>query len=142
MRVLVCGSRTFNDRGIIDSVLSGVYQVATVGYLVVDMEGFTLIEGGARGADSLAGQWATSPFHGHNEHPDHPPFEHLAFPADWKKHGRAAGFIRNQRMLDEGKPDMVVAFVDKPLAESRGTADMVRRARAAGLPVYVVEKMS
>jgi hypothetical protein len=42
-------------------------------------------------------------------------------------------------MLDEGKPDVVWAFVDKPLAESRGTADMVRRAKKAGVPVFVTE---
>lgn len=44
--------------------------------------------------------------------------------------GKAAGPIRNQRMLDEGKPDLVVAFPG-----GRGTADMVRRAKAAGVPV-------
>ena len=50
------------------------------------------------------------------------------FPADWKVRGRAAGHIRNQQMLDEGRPHLVVAFPG-----GRGTADMVRRARAAGI---------
>lgn len=43
---------------------------------------------------------------------------------------RAAGPIRDQEMLDKGKPDLVVAFLG-----NRGTADMVRRAREAGVPV-------
>jgi hypothetical protein len=53
--------------------------------------------------------------------------------ADWNTHGRAAGPIRNQRMLDEVKPELVVAFPG-----GRGTADMVRRAREAGVNVYLV----
>ena len=44
---------------------------------------------------------------------------------------------RNARMLHEGRPERVIAFTDD-LAGSRGTADMVRRARSAGLPVLVV----
>jgi hypothetical protein len=43
-------------------------------------------------------------------------------------------------MLDKGKPDVVWAFVSKPLEESRGTHDMVKRAKAADIPVYVVAK--
>jgi hypothetical protein len=50
--------------------------------------------------------------------------------ADWDGLGRKAGPIRNQRMLDEGKPDLVIAFPG-----GRGTADMVRRAREAGVEV-------
>lgn len=57
-----------------------------------------------------------------------------AFPADWRKHGRAAGPLRNQRMLDEGKPDLVIAF-----SGGKGTADMVRRAEAAGVKVVRVK---
>lgn len=143
MRVLVCGSRTFNDRAVVSTVLDGLWQSAEVSYMVVDMAGMTLIEGGATGADALASEWAqNSPMHSHNERPDDPPFQHLQFHADWQQHGRAAGPIRNQQMLEEGEPDEVWAFVDKPLSESRGTADMVRRAKAAGIPTYVVEKVA
>ena len=59
------------------------------------------------------------------------------FPADWIRHGRAAGPIRNEQMLREGCPDLVVAFHDDP-GLGRGTADMVRRALAAGVPVRFV----
>jgi acyl-CoA synthetase (NDP forming) len=53
-----------------------------------------------------------------------------SFPANWKKHGKSAGPIRNQLMLDVGKPDLVIAFPG-----GSGTADMIRRARKAGVPV-------
>lgn len=123
MRVLVCGSRDFTDRRIVYTVLVGMTYFSFKSDSPV-----VVIEGGALGADRFAAEWAE----GSN---------HLRFPADWTKHGKAAGPIRNQTMLDEGKPDIVVAFVNKPLAESRGTADMVRRARKAGVPTYVIESM-
>ena len=110
-RVLVCGGRDYADWGTLDSVLDLVNPAV-------------VIHGAARGADSLAGRWARE-MHGVTEE---------AFPADWDKHGKSAGPIRNQRMLDDGKPDMVVAFPG-----GAGTADMVRRSRAAGILVLRVE---
>ena len=59
------------------------------------------------------------------------------YPADWQKHGRAAGPIRNQQMLDEGKPDLVVAFDG-----GRGTADMIARAEKAGVRVVRATKVT
>jgi hypothetical protein len=42
-------------------------------------------------------------------------------------------------MLDEGRPDRVLAFhVD--ISRSRGTADMIRRARLQGVPVQVFKR--
>lgn len=145
LRVLVCGSRTFKDAAIVEAILDGLYQHHTMGHLTVEMSSFVVIEGGQVsregderwGVDYFAAQWAEhAPTHSHNESPDDPHFEHLQFPADWSRHGKAAGPIRNQQMLDEGKPDIVVAITDKPLEESRGTADMVRRAQAAGIRTY------
>ena len=52
------------------------------------------------------------------------------FPADWSEYGKAAGAIRNQQMLDEGTPDLVVAFPG-----GNGTLDMVRRSQRAGIKV-------
>lgn len=57
------------------------------------------------------------------------------FPADWVTLGKAAGPIRNQQMLDEAKPDWVVAFPG-----GNGTADMVRRARKAGVKIVEVPR--
>jgi hypothetical protein len=105
-RVLVCGGRDYADKNRVWRVL---FQIAPT----------LVIQGGARGADLLALDWA---------------FRHRVpietYRADWKRDGKAAGPIRNQRMIDEGKPDLVVAFPGE-----RGTADMVRRARKAGIPV-------
>lgn len=110
MRLLVCGGRDFSDTARAYRVLDKLHR--THGVEVV-------IEGHARGADRIAGYWARR--NG---------IDNLKFPADWDTHGKAAGAIRNQQMLDEGKPDLVLAFPG-----GRGTADMVQRARAAGIPV-------
>ena len=112
-RVLVCGGRGYSNTPRVYAVLDDLH--AHLGIVCV-------IEGSATGADARAASWALK---------QGVPTE--TFPADWKTHGRAAGPIRNQRMLDEGRPDMVVAFPG-----GRGTADMVRRAKAAGVPVVQV----
>jgi len=57
------------------------------------------------------------------------------FDAEWHRHGKRAGPIRNQRMLEEGQPDLIVAFPG-----GHGTADMVRRARQAGIEVHVFDE--
>ena len=62
--------------------------------------------------------------------------EVLSFPAKWRQHGRAAGPIRNQQMLDEGLPTHVYAFHDH-LDKSRGTRDMIDRAQACNIPITV-----
>ncbi|MBB5222740.1 hypothetical protein HNP73_002676 [Amaricoccus macauensis] len=110
MRVFVCGGRGFTDR---ESLRSALDRIASGARIDV------VIHGDAAGADRLAGEWAR--LSGIRE---------LAFPADWERHGRAAGPIRNRRMLVEGEPDLVVAFPG-----GRGTANMMRQARAAGVPV-------
>jgi hypothetical protein len=85
-----------------------------------------VIHGGARGVDSMAGAAAAQlkiPIR--------------VFPADWKKNGKAAGPIRNQQMLDEGKPDLVLAFWD---GKSRGTEHMIGLAKKAGILCRVVQR--
>lgn len=61
-----------------------------------------------------------------------------AHPADWASHGRGAGPLRNQAMVDAGA-DVCLAF---PLPSSRGTVDCMDRARAAGIEVRIVEGAS
>lgn len=90
-----------------------------------------VIHGKAPGADVYADKWAKSVGH-----------EPLVFPADWDVEPRRAGYIRNQQMLDEGKPDVVWAFVNKPLEDSDGTKMMVDIACTGGVPCYVVERIS
>ena len=110
MRVLVCGSRDFTNRAFLFKALDGLH--GEYGFSVV-------IHGAYRGADQLAKDWAES-----RGIPDDP------YPADWKRLGSPAGPIRNQRMIDEGKPELVIAFPGQ-----KGTRDMKRRANKAGLKV-------
>jgi hypothetical protein len=133
MRVLVCGSRTFNDHIAVEAFLEGVYFQTADHYegIVPDLK-FVVIEGGARGADALARRWAESASH------RSVPVILEEYPADWDHDGNRAGYIRNKKMLEEGQPHYVVAFVDKPLPESKGTAMMVDLARRAGVPTWVV----
>lgn len=121
LRLLVCGSRDWTDVALLASAVERV--VAEHGQ---DRAGVVLIEGDARGADRLAGALARTRG-----------WQLETYPADWQRHGRSAGLRRNARMLQQGRPERVIAFTDD-LAASRGTADMVRRARGAGLPVVVV----
>jgi hypothetical protein len=81
-----------------------------------------VIEGGAAGADRWARSWARLRA-----------IDVETYEAQWARDGRAAGPIRNQAMLINGRPDLVVAFPG-----GRGTADMVRRAKAAGVRVIEV----
>ena len=114
MRLLVCGGRDFSNAGAAYKILDAFHRKHGVD---------VLIEGNARGADRIAGYWARR-----NN------ITNLKFPADWEKHGKSAGSIRNQQMLDEGKPTHVIAFPG-----GYGTADMVRRAHDAGLQVITVQ---
>lgn len=85
-----------------------------------------LVCGMARGADSHAARWAHD--HGVTLH---------EFPADWRRYGKSAGPRRNARMLEQGQPELVLAFADD-LEASRGTADMVTKAEAAKVPVVLI----
>jgi YspA, cpYpsA-related SLOG family len=123
VRLLVCGSRTWTDYRLLRREIEYVVGVE------FQAESFVLIEGDARGADRLAGELARARG-----------WDLEVYPAHWQQDGRAAGMRRNARMLRQGRPDLVLAFVDKPLDHSRGTADMVRRARAAGVEVRVIQR--
>jgi hypothetical protein len=111
MRVLVTGDRNWSNKDIIREVLKK-YPTDTI-----------LINGGARGADSIAAKIGKELG-----------FKVETFKADWGAYGRAAGPIRNRKMLREGKPDVVEAFHDHIL-DSKGTKDMVEISIAANLPV-------
>lgn len=103
MRVLVCGGRNFRDRNILFAELDRLHA---------DWGPFkSVIQGGADGADRLAKTWA-----------EERGIECVTFPADWKKHGKRAGPLRNQQMIDEGKPDFAVSFPG-----GAGTHDMMTR---------------
>src|SRR5690348_7393039 len=108
MKLLVCGGRTYFDAKTLWRVLDDLH--ARHGVTAV-------IHGGAKGADTLAGEWAAS--HG---------VDVTVYYANWTAHGAAAGPRRSARMLADGKPDLVVAFPG-----GAGTRDMVAKAKAAGV---------
>lgn len=113
-KVLVCGARDYTDETKIWKELDA---------LKLEIGSFILIEGQARGADLMAARWAVHRL---------PSQQHWRFPADWKKYGRAAGPIRNKQMLEQGQPDIVLAFGGK---EGKGTNNMVGIAAKAGIEV-------
>lgn len=113
-RVLICGGRDYADELSIHSALLSVLKSSPIE---------VVIHGAARGADTLAAKVAAALS-----------IPTLRFPADWERYGRAAGAIRNARMLVEGKPTLVLAF---PTRKSRGTWDMVSRARRVGISAVV-----
>lgn len=113
VRVLVCGSRHLTRR-----------WLAIIRERLEKYGATEVVEGGATGADALAREAAEGlglPVR--------------SFPADWSR-GKRAGPERNARMLVEGRPAEVWAF-HADAALGKGTADMVRKARAAGVPVRV-----
>ena len=110
MKVLVCGGRDFDDMALVERTLDAI-------------EVTQIIEGGAKGADALARKWAEARG-----------VTVRTFQPNWKRFGRGAGPKRNQQMLDEGKPDLVLAFPG-----GSGTKNMMRLAGAANVRVQVVQ---
>lgn len=119
-RVLVCGGRDYVDRKRLYKFMDRMVQT-------INGEGRTrnirLIHGAAKGADNIAAEWA-----------EERGISSTAYPADWEKHGRSAGPIRNRLMLTDGDPHVIVAFEG-----GRGTADMISQGKKAGVPVYEVK---
>lgn len=115
-RVLITGSRNLNDSSVVHKVLNE--ELWKRGSLHV-------VHGGAKGADSIAGTWAqemkAKGF----------PVTFEVHPANWNAHGKAAGPIRNQKMVDLGA-DIVFAF---PRGASPGTRHAIKIARIAGIRV-------
>lgn len=116
MKVLVCGSRTWNDWRRLETRLSALPPYTHI------------IAGGAQGADMMAGQFAIGRKW---------PFTEIR--ADWKTHGKAAGPIRNRQMLDllVSPEDFVIAF-HEDLEHSKGTKDTVTEATRRGIKVEVI----
>lgn len=110
--VLVCGGRDFDDKSLLFDVLDGINKARGI---------VLVIQGGARGADRLAAEWAvTAGVHS------------ITFNANWDKYGKAAGPIRNKAML-EWEPDLIVAFPG-----GAGTANMVKQAKDGNYDVLHV----
>lgn len=112
MKVLVCGGRNYDNETLVCAALDELRPITRI------------IHGGATGADAMAKRYAWA-----NDIPS------VAYFPMWRIHGKLAGPLRNQEMLDQEKPDIVVAFEG-----GRGTADMVRRAQKAGIRVWFPDK--
>lgn len=113
MRVLFFGSRTWTDQVAIARVMDE---------LILEGDGsLVVIAGGAPGADRLAEAEA-------RRRGLLPIIER----ADWNRHGKAAGHIRNQAMIEKHWPELARGF--RMPGKSNGTDDMVRRLKAAGIP--------
>lgn len=111
VRIIVTGGRDYADQNAVARTLQALWNPLQPGKP-------TLVHGGAPGADQIAHQYARA--HG---------WEVEVHYANWELHGRGAGPIRNQKMANAGG-DLCIAFPG-----GRGTADMVRRAEEAGIPV-------
>lgn len=109
MKVLVCGGRDFRNAAFIRETLDQLHSSKAISHVIT---------GGAKGADDYGHWWAY--IRG---------VQTVMCEANWKSHGRAAGVMRNARMLAL-QPDLVVSFPG-----GRGTAHMIGIARAASIPV-------
>lgn len=112
MKLAVVGSRVFNDYKILKEKINWLRS-----QLNID----SIVSGAAKGADSLAAQYA---------------FENnlalIEFPANWKKYGKRAGFIRNEDIWKEA--DLGIAFWD---GESKGTAHSLKLSKKYKKPLYI-----
>lgn len=110
MKVIIAGTRDFNDYHAVKSTVSRTCWELT-----------EVVSGGASGADALGEEYAM-----------HNGIALKIFKADWDKHGKAAGPIRNREMAQYA--DGLIAFWD---GLSKGTMNMIQEARNAGLKVYI-----
>lgn len=141
MNILVCGGRHFGeyfDKELEEWRLSPIEILlfnSTMNDIATEFstkysddpfwipDDFTIISGGAKGADTLAIKWAIE-----ND------CEYKVFNADWRSFGRAAGPIRNKQMLVQGNPDLVIAFPG-----GKGTAHMIMISKEANVPVRIIK---
>lgn len=114
MRVLICGDREWTD---IYRIVQRIMQLPAHSII---------IHGDCRGADKLAG-FAAEEMH----------LRVRVYPADWERYGRGAGIIRNKQMLDQ-KPHLVIGF-HRNIKKSKGTANMLKIAREAGIETELIE---
>lgn len=127
-KVIVCGGRDYGWK--FNSNRQKIVNKEEVEYLAKKLDilkfaveelgrNLVIIQGEAQGADTWSKKWAEM-----NN------IQTIDFPANWDEYGKKAGFIRNKQMLDEGKPDLVIAFKG-----GKGTAMMIDIAKKADVPV-------
>lgn len=112
-KVVVTGGRDYTNKEVIYTSLNNIHSQKPI---------TTLIEGAARGVDTICKEWA-------NE--NNIPVEE--YKADWKKNGKSAGFIRNKEMLEKSNPDFGVVFPG-----GVGTMHMYELIKQKGLDFLVI----
>jgi hypothetical protein len=112
-KLVVAGGRRFGNYVMVKKWLDKVLKIHP---------NLVIVSGNAKGADSLGERWADE---------NNLPCE--KYPADWNKHGKRAGYIRNTEMAEIA--DAVIVFWD---GSSKGTANMVKIAKELNIPVKVV----
>jgi len=114
MKTIIAGSRNFDNYDLLRKVMSGPVNEAGISptRIVSDM---------VFGAETLGERYASD-----MELPIDP------FPADWSKHGRSAGYIRNAEMAEYA--DALVAFWDM---QSKGTENMIKQAKKHNLKIFI-----
>jgi hypothetical protein len=130
MRILITGSRDWDDAGAIHTALDAIAREAfRIG------EEITVVHGCARGADMIADGWA-------RDRRQNWPVLVERHPADWKMYGRRAGWVRNHRMVQAGA-DICLAFINNESAGATGCANLAERAgiRTERFIVGTVEPM-
>ena len=125
LRILITGSRAWKDRDAIRSALEDVVDAAQDRDVSLLRDEITVVHGAAKGADRIAGEIAAELGCTVEAHP-----------ADWGRHGKAAGPIRNTEMVRLGA-DVCLAF---PLQQSIGTRGCMQLAKAAGIPILPGEQ--
>lgn len=128
MRVLCCGDRHWESFEIIERELKKLDKDTII------------IQGCADGADKKCRYIARILYLKLLSSKDnHDVLNNPGFPANWKRYGRAAGLIRNIQMLDEGNPDLVLAFHTN-IENSKGTKNMIEQAKKRGIKVVLIKE--
>jgi len=117
--VLICGDRYWINKDVIRRELLPLKE---------HNPNIIIITGACKGADLLGEEVAKELG-----------FQIKSYPANWNRHGNAAGPIRNQQMIDENKVDLVLAFHSN-INNSRGTLNMINKAKAKNIPILLIEK--
>ena len=113
MKVIIAGSRNFNDYNLLKTSCDN---------LLTQFTNIEIVSGTARGADKLGERYAREKG-----------YDIKQFPANWDKHGKSAGYIRNDEMAQYS--DMLIAFWD---GTSKGTKHMIDLANKRGIKVEIV----
>ena len=117
IKCVIAGGRDFWDWDLL------VETLERVRHELGDWDITEIVSGTARGADTLGAKYAVD-----NDIPV------KEFPANWDKHGRSAGYLRNEEMAEYA--DMVICFWD---GQSRGTRHMIDLAKMHKCRLVVVK---